>query len=179
MKNLKFWKSPGISNLYLAGHPDLAGAGKLKNLHVWWGNITEIAPLLGYFPRPDKSWLIVKQELFQSAVTAFTGTGLQISIDRHSYLGGYIGTSTSEEEHITSKVRKLVEQIEKFSSIAKMSGFRHRFTYSIRTTPNIQNLLRPLDNVIETKLIPAFTDNKINFDKIQERYEHYIFQTVF
>ena len=149
---------------------DLAGAGKLKNLRTWWDNVTEIGPLLGYFPRPDKSWLIVKPELFQSAVTAFADTDLQITIDGHSYLGGYIGTSTSKEEHIITKVRKWVEQIEKLSSIAKyepqaayaayVSGFRHRFTYSIRTTPNIQNLLRPLDHVIDTKLIPALTDNQ-------------------
>ena len=73
---------------------DLAGAGKLKNLRTWWDNVTEIGPLLGYFPRPDKYWLIVKPELFQSAVTAFADTDLQITIDGHSYyLGGYIGTS--------------------------------------------------------------------------------------
>ena len=124
--------------------------------------------MLGYFPSPDKSWLIVKPELFQSAVTAFADTDLQITIDGHSYLGGYIGTS--KEEHITTKLRKWVEQIEKLSSIARyepqaayaayVSGFRHRFTYSIRTTPNIQNVLRPLDHVIDTKLIPALTDNQ-------------------
>ena len=72
--------------------------------------------------------------------------------------------------NIATKVRKWVEQIEKFSSIAKyepqaayaayVSGFRHRFTYSIRNTPNIQNLLRPLDHVIDAKLIPALTDNQ-------------------
>ena len=149
---------------------DLSGAGKLKNLRKRWDNVTEIGPFLGYFPRPDKSWLIVKPELFQSAVTAFADTDLQITIDGHSYLGGYIGTSTSKEEHITTKVRKLVEQIDKLSSIAKyepqaayadcVSGFSHKFTYSIRTTPNIPNLLRPLDHVIDTKLIPALTDNQ-------------------
>ena len=59
---------------------DSAGAGE------WWDNVREIGPLLGYFPRSENSWLIVKPELFQSAVTAFADTDLQITIDGHSYL---------------------------------------------------------------------------------------------
>ena len=49
---------------------DLSGAGKLRDLRRWWDNITTHCPLLGYYPRGDKSWLIVKPH-FKAAEEIF------------------------------------------------------------------------------------------------------------
>jgi hypothetical protein len=38
-----------------------------------------------------------------------------------------------------------------------LSGFRHRFTYHIRTIPDIQHQLQQIDNIINTELLPALT----------------------
>ena len=36
-------------------------------------------------------------------------------------------------------------------------GFVHKFTYLSRTTPNCEHLLQPLEDIIHSKLIPAWT----------------------
>ena len=77
---------------HVAFADDLSGAGKLIDLRVWWENITTHGPLLGYYPRWDKSWLVVKPHLLDAAKEIFTGTNVQITADGHKYLGGYIGS---------------------------------------------------------------------------------------
>ena len=59
-------------------------------------------------------------------------------------------------------------QIHTLSDIAKhepqaaytafVSGFRHRFTYHIRTIPSIENELQEVDKIIDTEFLPAITD---------------------
>lgn len=51
---------------------DLNGAGKLFALKVWWDTIREFGPCLGYFAKPSKSWLIVKQQYLDLAKSIFT-----------------------------------------------------------------------------------------------------------
>ena len=59
---------------HVAFADDLRGAGKLFDLRRWWDNITNHGPLLGYYPRGDKSWLIVKSHLLEAAEDIFAGT---------------------------------------------------------------------------------------------------------
>ena len=41
-------------------------------------------------------------------------------------------------------------------------GLKHRWTYFLRTLPDIQDLLEPLENAISNILIPAITERKCN-----------------
>ena len=59
---------------------DKSGAGKLTQLRSWWDNIIKSAPLLCYYPREDKSWLIIKQDLLQVATEIFNGTDMKITV---------------------------------------------------------------------------------------------------
>ena len=40
---------------------DITGVGSLKDLKIWWLEITRVGPFIGYFANPLKSWLIVKE----------------------------------------------------------------------------------------------------------------------
>ena len=61
-----------------------------------------------------------------------------------------------------------MEQLHQLSVIAKSepqaaysaftAGFRHKITYFIRTIPNMKELLKPLDDVVENTFIPAITE---------------------
>ena len=61
-----------------------------------------------------------------------------------------------------------MSQLETLAEIAKSepqsaytaftSGFKHRMTYFMRTIPNLQEVLQPLDDTINTKFIPAITE---------------------
>ena len=64
-----------------------------------------------------------------------------------------------------------ISEIEVLSQIAKVepqaayccftAGFKHKVTYLMHTTPNISEELRRLDDAINNKLIPFFTENKL------------------
>ena len=41
-------------------------------------------------------------------------------------------------------------------------GLKHRWTYFLRTLPDIQDLLEPLEDAISHMLIPAITECKCN-----------------
>ena len=39
---------------------DFSTAGNLQNLRRWWSVLIEIGWKFGYYPKPTKSWLLVK-----------------------------------------------------------------------------------------------------------------------
>ena len=41
---------------------DATASGQLQNLKTWWNELQRIWPRYGYFPNPNKTWLIVKEE---------------------------------------------------------------------------------------------------------------------
>ena len=147
---------------------NLSGAGKLI-LRAWWEKIVVHGPSLGYYPRADKSWLIVMPHLEQTAIEIFATTDVRISSEGHKYLGGYLGSDDGKDKYIDSLVSKWCQQIHVLSEIAKyqpqaayaafVSGFRHRFTYHIRTVPGIKIAIQRVDDTINLKLLPALLDN--------------------
>ena len=71
---------------------DITAAGKIDGLRKWWDELTTISPPFGYFPKPSKSWLIVKPERYDEAVAIFNGTNIQISLEGSKHLGAVIGS---------------------------------------------------------------------------------------
>ena len=66
-------KVPAVAQVWLAD--DATGAGKLQPLREWWDLIEREGKKFGYFVKPKKSWLILKdgskleecQKLFESS----------------------------------------------------------------------------------------------------------------
>ena len=46
---------------------DLSGAEILHDLREFWDNVTLYGPLLGYYPKANKSWLVVKEDQLEEA----------------------------------------------------------------------------------------------------------------
>ena len=46
---------------------DGAGGGTLYQVLRWWNEIQKLGPNFGYFPKPSKTWLIVKPEFLEKA----------------------------------------------------------------------------------------------------------------
>ena len=114
--------------------------------------------------------MIVKPNLEQSAREIFAGTDVCITTDGHKYFGGFIGSDEGKSDYIRSLLRKGGDQLLVLSEIAKfqpqaaytafVSGFRHRFTYHIRTVSDIKTEMQLIDNVIDTKLLPTYLENR-------------------
>ena len=150
---------------------DLIGAEKLVGLRNYWDNINTYGPLLGYYPKASKSWLVVKENLFADAKRIFDGTEINITTQGRKYLGGFIGTEEARMQYAQSLVKKWVNQLNNLAEIARsepqaayaafVSGFQYKLSYHMRVIPNIETLLVPFDHAIDTKLIPALTDGHV------------------
>ena len=67
--------------------------------------------------------------------------------------------------------KEWVAQLEELSKIGQSepqaayaaftAGFRHKVTYFIRTIPNLKDVLKPLDTILDEKFIPAITEGHV------------------
>ena len=127
-------------------------------------------PMFGYHAEPTKSWLIVKEELLEEANQVFAGAGVNITSQGKKHLGAVIGHPEYKHEFVEKLVNEWTQQIKSLAEIAAFepqaaytaftSCIRHKYTFYLRTIPNISELLQPLEDAIRSKLIPALTEGR-------------------
>ena len=144
---------------------DGASAGSLVNLKRWWDKLCERGPGYGYFPNGAKSVLLVKPQHLRRAQEAFDGTGVVVTVDGVRYLGSPIGTADFKATFVSEKVDEWCRQVELLSAIALSEpqcaysgysmGLSKKWLFVMRTTSDIGNLFKPLEEVISNSFIPA------------------------
>ncbi len=164
----------GVKQVYYAD--DGAGAGKLKSIKQWWETIKTQAPLYGYYPKPSKSWLIVKPEFIDEANTLFTD--VNITETGHRYLGSYIGAESGLAEFIEDEMKDWIADIDGLISIASSEpqlvysafvyGTSKRWNFVARTTPGISKLLYKLEYHIKDRFIPALIGKQFVPDNLRK-----------
>ena len=100
----------------------------------------------------------------------FDGTAINISTEGHQHLGAVTGSRKHLEDYVEEKVEDWISQIVRLAEFAQSHpqasyvaytfGLRHRWTYYLRTLPNIEDLLEPLERAISNVLIPSMVDHK-------------------
>ena len=138
---------------------DLAAAGTINELKWWWDIIVKFGPFLGYYPKPEKSWLIVKPQFLEQAKEIFSQSGLKITTEGRRHLGAVVGSAVYKKEYVDQLVDSWIEDLNQLAEIAKVEphlaysayvfGFQHKYTYFMRTLPDIQQLLLRLDAAID------------------------------
>ena len=126
---------------------------------------------MGYFPNAKKCWLIINPEREEAAREVFRDTAFNVTIESHKHLGAALGSRLLLEEYVEEKVDEWVNEVTKLadfyisqpqaSYVAFIFGLRHRWTYFLRTLPDIAELLEPLERAINEVLIPAVTDHTV------------------
>ena len=149
--------SPNIKHVAFAD--DLTGGGTIKRLRLWWESVLAVGPSLGYYVNPKKYWLIVKSKYLNESLIEFKNSGLNITCDGRKHLGAAIGSEKYRSEYVESLITKWVTEINVLSEIAKIEphsaysafihGHQHKYTYFLRTIPNISNQLKVLDDAID------------------------------
>ena len=125
---------------------------------------------MGYFPKANKSWLIVEPEKYETAKGIFKDTNLNITNKGKKHLGAVVGTEEFRKEYAIMSVNEWVAELKLLTKIAKFysqatcctftSGFRQKFNYAIRTIPNISHLLQPIENVIREEFITSLFEGR-------------------
>jgi len=148
---------------------DATGCGSLGNVKTWWDELMVSGPPLGYFPNPQKCWLIVKPEKERPAKEIFRETTINITIEGRKHLGAVLGSRVFFEEYVGEKVEEWVAQVTRLAEFATTQpqssyaafvfGLRHRWTYLLRTLPDTAPFLEPLERAIADLLVPAITEH--------------------
>ena len=155
---------------------DLTGSGTIDELKVWWDLVINFGPYIGYHAKPSKSWLIVKSEHLNYAKEVFKGTGLQITTEGQRHLGAVVGSELFKQEYVAGKIDGWIAEIEKLGEVAKVEphvaycafvfGLQHRYTYLLRTIPNISEELKRLDQAIDNHLVKHLVHNNYSITEI-------------
>ena len=151
---------------------DSTAAGKLRELRKWWDTLYNTGPKYGYFPKPSKTILILKdRQFYDEAVTLFEHTEIEITLSGERHLGAVIGSQEHRDEYVKKKIRKWVKDVEQLASIAKdepqnaytafTKAICMRWSFLQRTIPNTKDYFVPLEETIRERLIPAIIGRRI------------------
>ena len=147
--------------------------GKLLETRKWWDLLNLTGPKFGYFPKPSKTILIVKNpEDLLTAEEIFRGTGVKITTSGERHLGAVIGSHEFRSEYVSGKIQKWIKDVEQLAEIAKdepqlaysayTKALSMRWCFLQRTVPDTKHFFSPLEDVIRDKLIPAIIGKNIS-----------------
>ena len=146
---------------------DASADGHLSSLRTWWDRLQSSGPDFGYHANASKMWLITKEALLPQAKELFKDTKVNITSQGRPYLGAALGSDEFREQFVTRKVAEWSDELFQLATAATtqphatfaafIHGFVHKFTYLSRTTPIEVCQLQPLEDIIRSRLIPAWT----------------------
>ena len=112
---------------------------------------------------------MVISEKLKEVNDVFAGTGINITTEGRKHLGTALGQRSYLEEYVGSKVKKWISEVTLLAEFATSElqacyaaftfGLRHKWTYFMRTLPDIEDLLEPLKRAISDVLIPSLTEH--------------------
>ena len=156
---------PDASQVWFAD--DATAVGPVSKLLEWWHHLVSVGPAFGYFPNSSKTFLIVKPEYLSHAESLFANPNITVTVQGQRHLGAALGSRAFAEEYVSRKVTDWIDEISQLSEIAQTRphsayctfthGLIGRWTYVMRTIPDIAPLLAPLEDAIRLRLIPALT----------------------
>ena len=146
---------------------DASASGGVPNLRAWWDDLVNLGPAYGYQVNATKTWLITKEQYYETESSTFSGTQVNITKEGKVHLSAALGTQEYIDQFVKRKVSEWCSEVEKLARIAETQphaayaavthGLIGKWNYLSRTIPNIRAHLAPLESVIRTKLIPAIT----------------------
>uniref|UniRef100_A0A0A9WIR6 Reverse transcriptase domain-containing protein n=1 Tax=Lygus hesperus TaxID=30085 RepID=A0A0A9WIR6_LYGHE len=105
---------------------DAACGGRLDNIKIWLERLKEEGPKCGYFPEPEKSFLVVRPGMETRAAEVFQGTGLKIALS-HRFLGGFLGSANENSRYVKEKVDTWTKYVNSFANVQQ--GVPRQFTW--------------------------------------------------
>jgi hypothetical protein len=134
--------------------------------------VGRFSPAYGYFPKPSKTKLIVKNHQLFNAEKIFAGSGVEITTEGERHLGAVVGSNAFKSAYINEKIDEWVDNVERLSKIAitqphaAFAAFTHslqsRWSFVSRTIPDASVFFKPLEEAIRMKFIPSLLGRGVN-----------------
>ena len=145
----------------------------MNGLLQWWNLVISEGRKYGHHVNESKSWLIAKDDrLLELAKDTFCGSSIKYTTDGKRHLGAVIGSAGYKKEYAREKVDQWCNEMRKLTEIAisePQATFAaythvemHKFNYFLRTIPNMEDFLAPLDKVIDDEFLPALLGETIS-----------------
>ena len=163
---------PEATQLWYAD--DDAAVGRIAALAQYWRRLKEKGPAFGYYPKASKTILITKPDKLQAATEQFAGTGIEVTVDGSPYLGGAVGSADFCRRRQRKQAEGWISQIEVLSGMAVTQpqaayavftqGLSSQWLYAFRCLPWESGMLEQMDDIINSKFIPAITGHQFPAD---------------
>ena len=111
-----------------------------------------------------KTCVIVEEQFYDDAITAFQGSGVLVTAEGKRHLGAALGSSSFVDSYVEAKISTWAQELQLLVDIsithphAACAGFVHGFigkwNFLMRCIPNTEDFLAPLEVIIRTKFLP-------------------------
>ena len=119
----------------------------------------------------SKSWLIVKNEEIAESARELFGDSVNITKDGKQHLGAVIGSASYKKEYCEEKVENWIKELTTLCEFAESQpqaayaaytkGYRSKFTFFLRTIEGFEEHLDPIDELLDTNLIPTLFGDRM------------------
>jgi hypothetical protein len=144
---------------------DVAAVGNVVSCARSLEFLSEVGPIYGYFPEPEKTHVICKEEDELEAKVAFLTRGLDVKYSRgQRYLGGFIGRKKERDEWVSAKAEEWANGVRILAGIARKypqtayagltMSLQAEWQYVARTVPEIGVLFEPVERAIREAFLP-------------------------
>ena len=154
---------PSVKQVWLAD--DASAGGKLQVLLEWYNLIKSQGEKNGYYANAGKCWLIVKSPEMEEEAKNLFGESVNITVKGQRHLGAVLGPTEYKDKYCENKVNECASELRNLSEIAKsqpqaaytafVKGYRSKFTYFMRTIPNFEDYVEPIQDILNSELIPT------------------------
>uniref|UniRef100_A0A8D8WJ63 Reverse transcriptase domain-containing protein n=1 Tax=Cacopsylla melanoneura TaxID=428564 RepID=A0A8D8WJ63_9HEMI len=164
----KLMSTEWVQNWYA---DDSACIGKLRMIRKWFDLLRSKGPNFGYYPEPNKSYLVVKPEYQEEAETVFEGLNVNV-VTGTRFLGGVIGNEDQRKDYVKEKVTMWISCVNQLSIAAEKSpqaafsvmtkSLQSEWSFIQRVVENCQEEYIPLREIIQSTLVPAIFQHEIS-----------------
>ena len=155
---------PKVKQIWIAD--DASGTGRLNELKDWWDIMISEGQKIGYYVNESKSWLILKDSSqLETAKQVFQNSNIKFTCEGKRHFGAALGTEVFKITYVSKKVEEWCKEMKNLSKLAKtqphaafsayIHGEQHRFTYFLRTMEGMNDLVKPLDDIIMNTFLPT------------------------
>ena len=93
---------------------DASACGELTSIRDWFDLLLQRGPSYGYFPNPNKSYIVVHPSSLTSAEQIFGPLGVQVVLS-HRFLGGVLGDAPAKFSFVQEKVKQWATDVRHLS----------------------------------------------------------------
>ena len=103
---------------------------------------------------------------------------MKITVEGQRHLGAVIGSPNYKTEYVDKLIDNWIEELEKLSEVARVEphlaytayvfGFQHKYTFFMRTLPDIELQMRRLDLAIDEFICSLL--NKYEFTELERTW---------